>query len=253
MVGVINPNATTSLEVQRDDAQKSTFMLQPGQVTNCLMADKGTEKADQEQAFPDESIPPGASSTSSSSSSASPTVSATNAPASTTSAAPPAVAPHSGLGAGAIAGIAIGKHGVTCYWIGTNATLGGAVVLLMAATLVYLCGRNRALSDIIHPKRSHPHSGDFDGSSVQYVQTVPKHTSGMTVVSSRPESGSYMHHSPALPGYMGPHDGVHSPPRTHYAPSDALSPAASVVRSPSPGSTGAPAYTQSPPLPSHTP
>jgi hypothetical protein len=32
MVGVINPNATTSLETQRTDAKKSTFMLQPGQV-----------------------------------------------------------------------------------------------------------------------------------------------------------------------------------------------------------------------------
>jgi hypothetical protein len=32
MVGVINPNASTSLEVQRDNAEKSQFMLQPGQV-----------------------------------------------------------------------------------------------------------------------------------------------------------------------------------------------------------------------------
>ncbi len=32
MVGVINPNASTSLEVQREGAEKSSFMLQPGQV-----------------------------------------------------------------------------------------------------------------------------------------------------------------------------------------------------------------------------
>ena len=32
MVGVVNPNATTSLEVQRDSAKQSSFMLQPGQV-----------------------------------------------------------------------------------------------------------------------------------------------------------------------------------------------------------------------------
>jgi hypothetical protein len=118
--------------------------------------------------------------------------------------------------------------------------------------LVYLCGRNRALSDIIHPKRNHPVSGDFEG--VQYVQTVPKHLSGMTM-STRPDSHAFMHQSSALPGYMGPHDGMHSPPKNYYAPSDALSPATTVpiVRSPSPGSTGVPAYTQSPPLPSHTP
>lgn len=34
MIGVINPNATTSLEVQRNEAEKSTFMLQPGEVCN---------------------------------------------------------------------------------------------------------------------------------------------------------------------------------------------------------------------------
>lgn len=32
MVGVINPSASTSLQVQRDDAKKSNFMLQPGEV-----------------------------------------------------------------------------------------------------------------------------------------------------------------------------------------------------------------------------
>ena len=32
MVGVINPNATTSLEVQQEAAEKSKYMLQPGEV-----------------------------------------------------------------------------------------------------------------------------------------------------------------------------------------------------------------------------
>lgn len=135
----------------------------------------------------------------------------------------------------------------------TYAILGAAAVLLMAAVLVYLCGRNRALSDIIRPKHHSTQSADFDSNGVQYVQTVPKHMSGMTMVSASPESTRYMQHSAALPGYIGPHDGVHSPPRTNYAPSDALSPASPVIRSVSPGSTGVPAYTQSPPLPSHTP
>lgn len=120
----------------------------------------------------------------------------------------------------------------------------------MAAVLVYLCGRNRALSDIIHPNRNQLISGDFDVKGVPYV---PKHISGMTMVPSRPESSTYTPQSPALPGYIGPHDGIHSPPRTHYAPSDALSPATAANRSASPGSMIAPAYTHSPPLPSHTP
>ncbi|ERF73383.1 hypothetical protein EPUS_07217 [Endocarpon pusillum Z07020] len=219
MVGVINPNATTSLEVHREAAEESSFMLQPG------------------QNFPDESVPPDATGTSSSSSSASPTASPTAAPASTTTAAAAAATPHSGLSPGAIAGIAIGA----------------AAVLLMAAVLVYLCGRNRALSDIIRPKHYSTQSADFDSNGVQYVQTVPKHMSGMTMVSARPENTRYMQHSAALPGYVGPHDGVHSPPRTNYAPSDALSPASPVIRSASPGSMVVPAYTQSPPLPSQTP
>ncbi len=205
------------------------------------------------QNFPDESNPPGASTASSSSSSASSTTSPTTAPASTTSAAAAPVTRHSGLSAGAIAGIAIGKYETPGNRLETNNLPGGAAVLLMAAALVYLCGRNRALSDVIRPKRSHPQSGDFEGNGVQYVQAVPKHMSGMTMVSSIPESGTYMQRSPALPGYMGPHDSLHSPPGTLYAPSDALSPATPVVRSPSPGSAVVPAYTQSPPLPSHTP
>lgn len=38
MVGVINPNATTSLEVQREGAEKSSFMLQPGQVQSVFLS-----------------------------------------------------------------------------------------------------------------------------------------------------------------------------------------------------------------------
>lgn len=144
-------------------------------------------------------------------------------------------------------------YGTLLCNMGTYAVLGGAAVLLMAAVLVYLCGRNRALSDIIRPKQHSTQPADFENNGVQYVQAVPKHMSGMTMVSARPDSTPYMHHSAALPGYMGPHDGVHSPPRTNYAPSDALSPASPVIRSASPGSTVVPAYTQSPPLPSQTP
>lgn len=223
MIGVINPNATTSLEVQRNEAEKSTFMLQPG------------------ENWPDESSPPGAESHSSSysrtSPTASPTASTTGAPVSATSAAAAAVAGHHGLSAGAIAGIAIGS----------------ALVLLMAAALVYLCGRNRALSDIIHPRRAQPHSGDFGGGVVQHAQADSKHMSGMTMMSSPGEFGAYNPHSAALPGYIGPHNMVQSSPQMPYAPSDALSPATPNVRCSSPGSSVVPAYTTSPPLASPAP
>lgn len=125
-------------------------------------------------------------------------------------------------------------------------------MLLMSAGLIYLCGRNRALSEIIHPKRGHPQSGDSEGKGIQDTQVVPKHMSGMSMVSPRPESDPYRQHSPALPGYIGPYDGVQLPPSTHYAPSDALSPATPILRSASPGLTVVPAYTRSPPLASHT-
>lgn len=126
------------------------------------------------------------------------------------------------------------------------------MVAIMAATLIYLCGRNRAMSDLIRPRWNSPgpRPGEADGGGIQYVQTVPKHASAMTMVSPRADGENYGHLSPALPGYRGPHEGVHSPPRPHYAPSDALSPATSAIRSPSPGSSVVPAYTQWSPAPS---
>lgn len=215
------------------------------------------KEVDKEQNWPDESDSSGADGAASSSSRPSSAASATtsSAPASTTSAAAAATTHHSGLSAGAIAGIAIGTYETAYPWIDTHthAISGGAAVLLMAATLIYLCGRNRALSDIIRPRRNHLNSGNFEGGGVQYVQAVPKHVSGMTMASPRPESDTYMRHSPALPGYVGPSDSVQSPPRIHYAPSDALSLATPAVRSPSTGSVVVPAYAQLPPLQSQTP
>ena len=106
MVGVINPNATTSLQVQKQKAKDSTYMLVPGQPT------------------PDEAgnSYPASSSTSSTAG----THSTTSAPAAaTTSASASSSSHHSGLSTGAIAGIAIGA----------------AAVALAAAVLLYLCGR----------------------------------------------------------------------------------------------------------------
>ncbi len=96
MVGVINPNASVSIEVQKEYAGNSSFMLLPG------------------QNWPDE----GGSATTSTStailttsvtSTATPT-SATAGPATTTATAAPTESHNkSSLSAGAIAGIAIGE------------------------------------------------------------------------------------------------------------------------------------------------
>lgn len=87
MVGVINPNASTSLQHQRQLAEQSTFALVPGQ-------DWPSEGA----------IPSGVATSSVSSTSTSPT-----APATVTATPAPS---SKGLGAGAIAGIAIGGAAV---------------------------------------------------------------------------------------------------------------------------------------------
>lgn len=101
MVGVINPNASTSLSKQKQLAEQSSFMLVPG------------------EDWPSEgSIPSGVATSTTSS-----TPTATTAPA-TVTATPLATASHN-LGAGAIAGIAIG----------------GAAVLLAAGVAIWFCGR----------------------------------------------------------------------------------------------------------------
>lgn len=86
MVGVINPNASTSLEKQRQLAEASTFVLVPG------------------EDWPSEgSIPSGVATSSSATSSS-------TAPATITTT--PTPAPSHGLSSGAIAGIAIGGAAV---------------------------------------------------------------------------------------------------------------------------------------------
>ncbi|KAF2462081.1 hypothetical protein BDY21DRAFT_368215 [Lineolata rhizophorae] len=124
MVGVINPSANTSLQVQRDLAQDSDFMLQPG------------------EDFPDEATStPGT---------ADPTASRTGGSSSATGASSASDedpdddgddddghgGPH--LSAGAIAGIAIGA----------------AAVVAIAALLFYLFGRNRTLAAALEKRDS---------------------------------------------------------------------------------------------------
>ncbi|OCK91779.1 uncharacterized protein K441DRAFT_454411, partial [Cenococcum geophilum 1.58] len=111
MVGVINPNATTSLEVQRSMALAAAYMLQPG------------------EPFPAEASS-SSSSSSSTSTSSSTTITSTTAAAATTTAAAAAAAPsHTTLGSGAIAGIVVGA----------------AAVLSLAAALFFYIGRSKTL------------------------------------------------------------------------------------------------------------
>ncbi|KIW69273.1 hypothetical protein PV04_05156 [Phialophora macrospora] len=118
MVGVINPNASVSLEIQKEYAANSSFMLLPG------------------EPWPDESNPYETTSTSTATAIYTTSLTATWSPtpttASTSVSAPPATATsepsesHSSkLSTGAIAGIAIG----------------GAAVVLAAAGLLFFCGR----------------------------------------------------------------------------------------------------------------
>ncbi|KAI1617357.1 hypothetical protein EDD36DRAFT_161798 [Exophiala viscosa] len=173
MVGVINPNATTSLQHQKDLASQSSFMLLPG------------------EPWPNEETDPFTTTSSAPTSSA--TESATNsaAAASATSSGAPSHS-HSGLSTGAIAGIAIGA----------------AAVGLAAAALLYLCGRQSARKsrNSDHPvdTMQQHHSVAFSPHASMPPYLDPnKH---MSMHSSVVGVGS------ALPGYMPQHEPHMSPP-----------------------------------------
>ncbi|KAE8452131.1 hypothetical protein EG329_001598 [Mollisiaceae sp. DMI_Dod_QoI] len=117
MVGVINPNDTETLAIQQAYAKNATLMFSPGEY------------------FPSETLP----TTSTTSTTSSATASATATTATTTPTAA-ASSSSSSLSGGAIAGIA----------------LGGAIVLIIGAALVYLCGRQRTLGEIIRHSQYAP-------------------------------------------------------------------------------------------------
>lgn len=193
------------------------------------------------QDWPSEENPFSSSSSSIPTATASNSVSPASASAtSTTATAASSGSHHSGLSGGAIAGIAIGA----------------AAVALMAAALLYLCGRNKALSDYIGGgrRRNNMDRGSYMPSEAGHMgsappMTGPKYLSGTTVsAQEQPHSGMsslYGHPSPALPGYMP----MSPPPHHSYAPTEGtMSPQTmDMPRSPSPGQMGAPAYTAHPP------
>ena len=139
MVGVINPNASTSLAKQQQLAEASSFMLLPG------------------EDWPSEgSIPSGVAS--SSTSSTSPTA-ATSAPTVTQTTV--AAAASHGLGAGAIAGIAIG----------------GAAVLLGAFVAIWFCGRQSRKGQQVQPAAPAQEVHHGYNSAVGSVYGKPGHMS----------------------------------------------------------------------------
>ncbi|ORY07680.1 hypothetical protein BCR34DRAFT_590234 [Clohesyomyces aquaticus] len=117
MVGVINPNATVSLEVQRQFAKNSSYMLQPG------------------ESFPAEGSPlPFTSSSSSASSTSTPTSSSTSSTAAASTAAAAATSSSkSTLGAGPIAGIAVAV----------------VAIIVLAAALFFFIGRSKSLKEVV--------------------------------------------------------------------------------------------------------
>jgi hypothetical protein len=180
MVGVINPNATTSLQQQKDLASQSNFMLLPG------------------QPWPEEGENPFTTTAS-----VAPTSSPTSAPAATSSAAAASTSSshHSSLSPGAIAGIAIGA----------------AAVVLAAAALLYICGRKstRQRNKANAPSTAHDPANMHQMPYNAHASMVPSYMDPMAKHMSLHSSVAGV--SPALPGYMPYHDPSMSPP-VHGAP-----------------------------------
>lgn len=144
MVGVINPNDTETFAIQQAYAKNSTLMLSPGEY------------------FPKETAQSTSTTASATSSS---TSSAISTPTSSSSTPTPAPSSKPALSGGAIAGVAIG----------------GLAVLLIGAALLYLCGRQKTMGEIIRhshyappPPSYHPNPGHMSmASSTGYPLKVP--------------------------------------------------------------------------------
>ncbi len=154
MVGVINPNATTSLDVQKSLAMNSSYQLNPG------------------EGFPSE-----ATSSASAGYTAASTVTTARSIAASTSAATssttaPTASSHSTLSTGAIAGVAIG----------------GTAVLLTAGFLIWYCGRQSRQNNTQPAQEAPPNYVPPAYSSYAQPSMSPsaKHISGVTVSSAQP-------------------------------------------------------------------
>lgn len=193
MVGVINPNSSTSLEKHKKAAEDSSFMLLPG------------------EKWPDEASDPMASDSTSSASATGDAASSTSSADSDTSSSSSS---SSSLGTGAIAGIAVG----------------GTIAIIGAAALLFFCGRASRRRNAQQAQQQQPlmQQGGVPGAAPfspgpnnGHMSYVPPYTDMNKHMSIQ----SMSMHSPALPGYMPQQqqqtDGRGAP---LYGPSDALNP-----------------------------
>ncbi|KAI0012690.1 hypothetical protein F4779DRAFT_17940 [Xylariaceae sp. FL0662B] len=177
MVGVINPNDTFTLDIQKDYVKNSTFQLSPG------------------EAFPDEAPP------SSTTSSAPPPSATSSTPSPSATSSAPASSGHSTLSGGGIAGIVIG----------------GTAVVVAAIALVYFCGRKGGIekgyrrsgfaSAAAPPQMIEANYGDAstDGPKSPPMPS-PYTASSDPYRSSSPTAWSSQVGSPHVSAYMGPHN-----------------------------------------------
>jgi hypothetical protein len=196
MVGVINPNATTSLQAQKQAAKDSTFMLLPG------------------EKWPDESTDPMAGETSSTTSSTPSSTADSSSSSSTESSSSAGGGGSSGLSTGAIAGIAVA----------------GTVAVIAAAALIFFCGRasrrrnaaqqQQQQQPLMHQANgaAPPFSPGPNNGHMSYVQPYP------TDMNKHMSVQSMAMNSPALPGYVPHQQGGPQVGTPLYGPSDALNP-----------------------------
>ncbi|CAG8951291.1 hypothetical protein HYFRA_00008040, partial [Hymenoscyphus fraxineus] len=190
MVGVVNPNTTHTLEIQKQFAANASFYFSPG------------------ESFPPEvkDAIPGATQTGSASSSTATVVAASH---------------HESLGTEAIVGIVIGA----------------VAVLLLAGALIYVCGRQQTIGEIIqqHKPRSSasyqssqlsmasPSTCKFK-SAIDHVTCVKQQKkSAHAEYYERPEQKRYKILKPESCKFMPPMSfkstpGYHSQPETFVSP-----------------------------------
>ncbi|KAJ1327897.1 cell wall integrity and stress response component [Microdochium nivale] len=180
MIGVINPNSTHNLDIQKQYQELATFQLSPG------------------EPFPDEH-PPSITPTN-------PAIAPTLTPTSTTpqaSSGAQSSGSGSGLSTGTIAGIAIG----------------GAAVLLIAIALIYFCGRKGGIEKgyrqsvipptTASPMTEHGYRDSYKPSTSPIPPTSPYGAQSDTWRSSLAPSNAPSQFSPNM---ASPHDSFMAQP-----------------------------------------
>lgn len=215
MVGVINPNASTSLQQQKQDAKDSSFMLLPGEPWPSEANDPFTTTA----------------------STHAPTTTSTSAPAATTSSSH--LHSHSGLSGGAIAGIVIGAAAVT---------LGAAVAL-------FLCGRHSRNQHNQNATPFMQQQVPFQPPPPSHVSTYDpmKHMSMHSSVVGSALPGYVPVHNPHDSMATASMPPTSPPLHPSFAPSDAFGPGSDNRSETSPQMAAVPAYTQSVAVNPHSP